>query len=80
MNDFEIFIPGEGAASRQTLYLATVGAWDPSAGTTLIFDGQQEATTKRFKRLVNGTTPAAGDRVLVARISGSYVILGKIGF
>lgn len=57
--------------------LATVGSVS-SAGTTLILDGQTSATTKRYKRVVTGQTLAAGDRVLVARISGTYLILGKI--
>ena len=57
--------------------LATVGSVS-AAGTTLILDGQMAATTKRYKRVVTGQTLAAGDRVLVARISGTFVILGKI--
>lgn len=57
--------------------LATVGSVS-AAGTTLILDGQTSATTKRYKRVVTGQTLAAGDRVLVARISGTFVILGKI--
>ena len=65
-------------AAGQPLYLATVGSYT-TAGATLIFDGQTTATTKRYKRLAS-YTPAAGDRVLVAKISGSYVILGKITY
>lgn len=57
--------------------LATVGSVS-AAGTTLILDGQTAATTKRYKRVVTGQTLAAGDRVLVARISGTFVVLGKI--
>lgn len=80
MNDFYLELPGEKAGSTQQLYLATIGAWSSSAGATLIFDGQETFTTKRYKRLVNGATPAAGDRVLVLKMSGTYIILGKIGF
>lgn len=80
MNDFYQDLPGEKPASAQQFYLATIAAWSSSAGATLIFDGQETATTKRYKRLVNGATPAAGDRVLVLKMSGTYVILGKIGF
>lgn len=56
--------------------VATVGSTSP-AGTTLIFPGQTSATTKRYKRL-GGYTPAAGDRVLVVKTGGTYVILGKL--
>jgi len=63
--------------AREPLMLATVGSVS-AAGTTLILDGQTSATTKRYKRVVTGQTLAAGDRVLVARISGTYVIFGKI--
>lgn len=56
--------------------VATVGSTN-SAGTTLIFPGQTSATTKRYKRF-DGYTPAAGDRVLVVKTGGTYVILGKL--
>lgn len=56
--------------------VATVGSTS-LAGTTLIFPGQTSATTKRYKRL-DGYTPAAGDRVLVVKTGGTYVILGKL--
>ncbi|WP_281659135.1 hypothetical protein [Halobacillus sp. Cin3] len=41
------------------------------------FDGEQSAGLKKYKRLSN-YTPSIGDRVLLARVKGSYVILGKI--
>ena len=41
------------------------------------FDGEQRATTKRYKML-DTYTPAIGQRVLLARVKGSYVILGGI--
>ena len=59
------------------LLLATVGS-RTTAGITLILDGQTEATTKQYKSISTGVTLSAGDRVLVARISGTYVVLGKI--
>ena len=80
MNDFYLELPGEKPGGSQTLLIATISAWSASLGATLTFDGQQTATTKRYRRLVNGQTPAVGDRVLVAKMSGTYIILGKIGF
>lgn len=40
-------------------------------------DGETTATSKKYKTL-SSYTPAVGDRVLIAEIAGSYVILGKI--
>lgn len=60
------------------LYLATV--YDIAAeGATLIFDGSTEATTKRFKSLRTGRGSAwAGQRVVVMKQSGTYIILGML--
>lgn len=41
------------------------------------FDGESIASEKIYKRL-SSYSVADGDRVLLARISGTYVILGKI--
>lgn len=62
---------------RTELLLATVGNYNSSTGTTLIFDGTDTATTKRYKR-VGSASLSAGNRVLVAKISGTYLILGRI--
>lgn len=59
------------------LLLATVGEYDGVSGSTLIFDGTDTPSTKRYKRATSFTL-ASGNRVLVAKISGTYVILGKI--
>lgn len=59
-----------------SFYLATVGSTN-SSGVTLIFDGTSTATTKRYKRLAS-YSPTANDRVLAVKISGTYVVLGKI--
>lgn len=63
--------------SETELLLATVGT-RTTAGVTLILDGQTEATTKRYKSISTGVTLAAGNRVLVARISGTYLVIGRI--
>lgn len=59
------------------LLLATVGTVSGTTAT-LIFDGDGSATTKAFKAVKTGRTLVSGDRVLVARVSGSYVIVGAI--
>ena len=72
----ELFYPQADREAPEQLLLATVGSVNAS-GTTLAFNGGTASTT-RYKRVQTGQTLAAGDVVLVARISGSYVILGKI--
>ena len=64
------------SAQRTELILATVGEYS-AEGTTLIFDGTDTPTTKQYKR-VGPASLSAGDRVLAAKISGTYLILGKI--
>lgn len=59
------------------LLLATIGDYNATTGSTLVFDGESSPTTKRYKRL-SGTTYSAGQRVLVAKITGTYVILGIV--
>ena len=74
----DLFLPREKREEPEQLLLATVGSVS-AQGTTLSFNAET-ATSTRYKRVQNGQTLAAGDLVLVARISGSYVILGKIGY
>lgn len=63
--------------NERTDFLATVGAVY-SDGLTLIFDGQTEATTKRYKRNT-AITFKAGQRVKVVKISGTYIVEYPIG-
>lgn len=59
-------------------YLATIGDTN-SSGSTLIFDGTTTATTKRYKNLRTGRGSAwAGQRVVVMKQSGTYIILGML--
>lgn len=55
------------------LLMATVGAVS-SSGITLKFDGQDQATTKRYKSN-KSITFSAGQRVLVAKVSGTYIVI-----
>lgn len=59
------------------LLLATVGASSSSTGTTLRIDGDSAAGSQRYRK-ISGQSLSAGDRVLVAQVGGSYVIIGKI--
>lgn len=65
------------AAHNADFYLATISSVSAS-GARLLFDGSTEPTQKQYKCL---GTPAAlniGDRVVVLKQSGTYVILGRI--
>lgn len=73
----ELFDPGASTSASEQLLIATVGSVS-SSGTTLRFN-TAGATTTRFKRVV-GQSLSAGDMVLVARVSGGYVIIGKIAY
>ena len=57
--------------------LATVGAVDAS-GITLIFPGQTEAGTKKYKSNT-AVTFEAGQRVLVVRDSGTCIVVCPVG-
>ena len=49
-----------------------------SGGRPIVkFYGETENSQKLYKYL-SGYTPAAGDKVVMANIGGTYVILGKV--
>jgi hypothetical protein len=43
----------------------------------ILFDGETVVSTKTYPYLET-YTPTAADRVLLARVGGSYVVLGKV--
>lgn len=65
------------SSNSPLLSLATIGA-KYTDGVSLIFPGQTEATAKHY-RCNPDITLAAGNRVLIARVSGSYVVLCRVG-
>lgn len=54
--------------------LATIPAGYAAGRPTLIFDGEQTATTRTYPK-AKGLTLAAGDRVLVAMVGHGGVVL-----
>lgn len=65
------------SAAVPEIYLGTVDSiTDGSAEITL--DGQTEALSKRYRTLATGRTLSAGERVIILKISGSYVVLGAL--
>lgn len=70
-------VEGETPPDAQIL-IATIGSLN-AEGATLIFDGQDQPTTKRYKCLNLGRgAPGPGYRAAVLKISGTYVVLGEI--
>lgn len=63
--------------------LATVEAYHDyynPKGVSVIFDGETTPTSKYFMRLATDTSLSKGNRVLVAKVSGTYIVLGKVGY
>ena len=58
-----------------TIRLATVTS--TSGGISVQFDGEPAPSAKNYKCLAN-YSPAVNDRVLLIKVSGTYVILGKV--
>ena len=57
-----------------------LGKIDPSYSSgrpKIVFDGETTASTKQYPYLAP-YAPTAGDRVLLAKVAGSYVIMGKV--
>ena len=59
------------------MILGTIKSNTSGSGVTVQIDGESSATTKKYAYL-SSYTPAVNDRVLIAEVGGSYVILGKI--
>lgn len=74
----DILLPKElEMPSSAELLLATVDSGN-SSGVTLVFDGQSSASQKRYRILQTGAILYAGDRVVVMKHSGTYVVLGAV--
>lgn len=73
----DLFWNETGGGVSGQLLLATVGASSDGLGTTLKIDGDSSAGTQRYRK-ISGQSLSAGDRVLVAQVGGSYVIIGSI--
>jgi hypothetical protein len=57
-----------------------LGKIDPVYSTgrpAIVFDGEATASEKQYPYL-SSYTPTANDRVLLLKVSGSYIVLGKV--
>lgn len=70
-------LPDKPAADAAgPLTLATIGTVS-AAGVTLILPGAAEPTQAHYPRLASASV-AAGDAVIIARVSGTWVVLDKL--
>jgi hypothetical protein len=74
------FLKESQVTNQQTYFkLAIVSALFSNGVAKLIFDGESTASEKKYPYLAS-YTPQIGDRVILAVVSGTYVVLGKITF
>lgn len=60
--------------------LGTVASVSTTHGVRIQIDGQDVAMSKYYKMLLTGAgAPSVGDRVVIMKHSGTYVVLGRIG-
>lgn len=64
--------------SEQKFLLATVTSYSSTAGVQIRLDGETQAMTKKVKYLKTGESLSSGARVLVVKMSGTYVVLGQL--
>lgn len=75
VEDFLKITKGPG---KETVF--RLGRIDPaysSGRPKIVFDGETTASTKQYPH-ISSYSPVAGDRVLLAKVAGSYVIIGKV--
>lgn len=60
-----------------TFDLATVYSVD-SGGLRLILKNQSDPTQKKYKKLSSYESPQVGDRVVLMKMSGTYVVMGSL--
>lgn len=56
--------------------LATVISGNSSTGFIVQFNGEEQPTQKRYKKY-RDTTLALGDKVIMNKINGTYIITGR---
>ena len=75
----EVLIPKAGdEEDKAEFFLATVNIWDNSKGVTFTLDGQSEPTQKYYKMMLMCRPLKRGARVVVMKMSGTYIVLGEI--
>lgn len=76
----EVFFQSDSRAELPQLFMAQVYEAPSSKNSAMLLLPGTESVpcSKRFKRVQTGQALSKGDYVLVGRVSGTYVIIGKI--
>lgn len=74
----ELIISGELLSGQQPKEL-DCGIVREVASDGILISVGAEALKKKYSAVVTGQSLSAGDRVLVAHVSGTYIVIGKIG-
>lgn len=69
----------ETPQENKNFKMAVVAELFPNSTAKVTFDGEEEASEKQYAYL-SSYIPKSGDRVLMAAVGGTYVILGKVKF
>jgi hypothetical protein len=67
----------ELSTPQKSYSLGKIASNHTSGKPQIVFDGETVASIKRYPYL-SSYTPVANDRVLLANVGGSHVVLGKI--
>lgn len=73
----ELMSQGGKAGQGGTFRLGTVDPDYVAGRPKIVFDGETTASGKQYPYL-SGYSPGANDKVLLAAVSGGYVVIGKI--
>lgn len=71
------FLEQISTAASESFKLGIVSSLFPDGKGKIKFDGEDTASEKKYPAL-STYIPVVNDRVLLAMVSGTYVILGKI--
>lgn len=63
--------------TNETFTMATIDPAYSSGRPKVTFDGESSVSVKQYPYL-SSYTPVANHRVLLARVKGSYVIIGQV--
>ena len=67
----------KGDSSKAPYRLGKIDSEYSSGRPKVVFDGETTASEKQYPYL-DSYAPAANDRVLLMRVSGSYIVIGKV--
>lgn len=79
MDSFLVEESEGGQKSEAEFFLGTVKTWSSNNGVQITLDGESEPMQKRYKMLYVCRPLPVGARVLVMKMSGTFIVLGEFG-